>query len=102
MKITTTTPKNYTELCYIESGEIFSPTNSQHIYMKLYNETCDDCWNECESRLFDFYENPQNHEIVDIIRETRPCVDMVTGEIVFFHEDLRVVKVNYEFIIKGE
>ena len=102
MKITTKDHKNYTELFHIESGEVFRPVNSQNVYMKLYNETCDDCWNECESRLFDFYENPQDREINDIVRDTRPCVDMVTGEIVFFHQDLRVVKLNYTMEIEGQ
>ena len=36
MKITTKDHKNYTELWYIESGEIFRPVNSQQTYMRLY------------------------------------------------------------------
>lgn len=95
MKITTKDQKTYTELCYIESGEIFRPMNSQQVYIKLYNESCDDCWNENESRLYNFYENPQDQEVNDIYDETRPCVDMVTGEIVFFHNNLLVVRLNY-------
>ena len=101
MKIATKDNKNYTELCYIESGEIFRPVNSQRVYMKLYNEMCDDCWNECESRLYDFYENPQDHDLNDICNEARPCVDMITGEIVLFHLDLRVVKLKYVLEIEG-
>jgi hypothetical protein len=42
----------------------------------------------------DYFENPQNQEVGDM-RELRPCVDMETGEIVFFHENLRVVKLKY-------
>jgi hypothetical protein len=101
MKISIKDHKNYTELCYIESGEVFRPVNSQQVYMKLYNETCDDCWNQSESRLFNLYENPQDHEVENIYEETRPCVDMVTGEIIFFHQDLRVVKLNYVLEVEG-
>ena len=101
MKISTKDHANYTNLFYIESGEIFRPVNSQQVYMKLYNDYTDDCWNECESRLFDYFENPQNHEIVNGIEDTRPCVDMTTGEIVFFHQDLRVVKLKYIMEVEG-
>ena len=95
MKITTKDNKKYIELCYIESGEIFRPVNSQQVYIKLYNEICDDIWNESESRLINFYENPQNQELDNIYEELRPCVDIVTGEIIFFHQDLRVIKLDY-------
>ena len=101
MKISTKDNKNYTELCYIESGELFRPVNSQQVYMKLYNEACDDCWNQTESRLYNFYENPQDQELNDIYVDTRPCVDIVTGEIVFFHQDLRVVKLKYNMEIEN-
>lgn len=101
MKITTKDHKNYTNLVYIESGEVFRPVNSQRIFMKLYSEYNDDCWNECESRLMDYVENPQNLEIVNGIEDTRPCVDMTTGEIVFFNRDLRVVKLNYIMEVEG-
>ena len=94
MTITTKDHKNYTNLFYIESGEVFRPVNSQQVYMKLYNDLADNIWNECESRIYDYFENPQNHDFNDIY-ELRPCVDMTTGEIVFFHQDLRVVKLNY-------
>ena len=95
MKISIKDHKNYTDLCYIESGEVFRPVNSQQVYMKLYNDLNDGCWTECESRLYLYYENIQNHEVNDTCSETIPCVDMVTGEIVLFHTDLRVVKLNY-------
>ena len=101
MKITTKDHKKYIELCYIESGEVFRPVNSQQVYMKLYNELCDNCWNECESRLYDFYECPQDQEMNDIRDEAKPCVDMTTGEIVFFHQDLRVIKLNYIMEVEG-
>ena len=101
MKISTKDHKNYTELWYIKSGEVFRPVNSQQVYMKLYTEARDDCWNECESRLYDYYENPQNQELSDIYDQARPCVDMTTGEIVFFHNELRVVKLNYTMEVEG-
>lgn len=101
MTITTKDHKNYTELCYIESGEVFRPVNSQQVYMKLYNDFAEDCWNECESRLINYYENPQNQELVNGIEDARACVDMTTGEIVFFHRDLRVVKLNYIMEVEG-
>ena len=101
MKITTKDHKNYTNLIYIESGEVFRPVNSQQVYMKLWNELGDDCWNECDSRLYDYYENPQDRDFNDVRDEIRACVDMVTGEIVLFHRDLRVVKLNYIMEVEG-
>ena len=95
MKISTKDNKNYTELWLIESGEIFSPVNSQQVYMKLHTELCDGCWADCESRLYNYYENPQNQELNDITVQAIPCVDMITGELVFFHQNLQVVKLNY-------
>lgn len=94
MNITMKDHKNYTELFYIENGEIFRPTNSLTVYLKLANDYTDDIWNECDSRIMDYFENPQNQEVGDM-RELRPCVDMTTGEIVFFHEQLSVVRLNY-------
>ena len=101
MKITTKDYKNYTELCYIESGEVFRPANSLQVYIRLCNDYTDDCWNECESRLYDYYENPQNQDLVNGIEDAIPCVDMTTGEIVFFHHELRVVKLNYTMEVEG-
>jgi hypothetical protein len=101
MKISRKDHKNYTELFYIESGDIFRPVNSQTVYLKLYNDMSDDCWNDSESRLDNYYENPQDHEVNDIYDETVPCVDMVTGEIVLFHKNLRVVKLNYVLEVEG-
>ena len=102
MKITTKDHANYTHLFHIDSGELFRPANSQQVYMKIWNELNDNCWNECESCLYDYYENPQDHDFDDIRNEARVCVDMTTGEIMFFHRDLQVVKVNYKFTIEGD
>ena len=100
MTITTKDHKNYTELFHIESGEVFRPVNSQQVFMKLANDFTDDIWNECESRICDYYENPQNQDF-DGAYELRPCVDMTTGEIIVFHQDLRVVKLNYIMEVEG-
>ena len=79
----------------INCGELFRPTNSQRVFMKIWNHLVDDCWNECESRLYDYYENPQDHDFNDIRNEARACVDMTTGEIVLFHRDLQVIQLSY-------
>lgn len=99
MKISTKDPKNYTELFYIESGDIFRPSNSLSVYLRLANDATDDIWSECESRIIDHYENPQNHEVWDM-EALIPCVDMETGEIVFFHKDLSVIKLKYLFEVE--
>ena len=101
MKISMKDNKNYTELCYIESGELFRPVNSQRVFMRIWNDMVDDCWNECEGHLYDYYENPQDQDLNDIICEGKACVDMATGEIVIFHQDLRVVKLNYVLEVEG-
>lgn len=102
MVITTKDNKNCVNLWEIDSGEVFRPVNSQRVFMKLWNELTDDCWNECESRLFDYYENMQDQELLEDIRdEGRACVDMATGEISIFHRDLRVVKLKYAMEVEG-
>ena len=99
MKISMKDNKNYTELFYIESGDIFRPTNSLTVYLKLANDYTDDVWNENSNRIMDYFENPQNNEVINI-RDLKPCVDVETGEIVFFHNDLRVIKLNYLLEVK--
>ena len=96
MKITTKDHKNYINLYDIDSGEVFRPVNSQRVFMKLWNELSDDCWNECESRLYNYYENPQEQELNDICDEGR-----ATGEIIIFHMSLRVVKLKYAMEVEG-
>ena len=95
MKMTIKSTKNATHLWNIDSGELFRPVNSQKVYMKLWEELSENCWNENESRLYDYYENPQNHDVDDIHREGRACVDMENGIIVIFHKELQVVKLKY-------
>jgi hypothetical protein len=95
MKITLKDHKNYVNLWDINSGELFRPVNSQRVFMKLWNAMGDRCWNECESCLYNYYENPQDQDLNDISRDGRACVDMATGEIVIFHKNLRVVKLKY-------
>jgi hypothetical protein len=101
MKITTKDHKNYVNLYDIDSGEVFRPVNSQRVFMKLWNEMNELLWNECESHLYDYYENPQEQELNDICDEGRACVDMATGEIIIFHRDLRVVKLKYAMEVEG-
>jgi hypothetical protein len=101
MRISIKDHKNYVNLWDIDSGELFRPVNSQKVYMKLWNEMTDDIWNECESRLYDYYENPQNLDLTDISGDSRACVDMESGEIVLFHFNMRVVKLKYVLEVEG-
>lgn len=101
MTITTKDHKSYTELSHIESGEVFRPVNSQRVYMRIWNDMVDDCWNECDNRLYEYYENPQDQDLIDIRNDAKACVDITTGEIVVFHQDLRVVKLNYIMEVEG-
>ena len=101
MKITTKDNTKFVNLWDINSGDIFRPANSLKVYMKLWNEMTDDIWNECESRLYDYYENLQGLDLDDISENGRACVDMVSGEIVIFHMNMRVVKIKYTMEVEG-
>ena len=101
MKFTTKNTENYMRLWGIDGGELFRPTNSQRAYMKLSHEITDGIWNECESRLYMYYENPQDQYLDNMSQDGVACVDMESGEIVIFHRDLQVVRLKYTMEVEG-
>lgn len=100
MKITTKNTENYVNLWEIDDGEIFRPTNSQRVFIKLWNEIGDDIWSD-ENRLYAYYENPQNQSLDNMRKEGVACVNMENGEIVIFHRDLQVVQLKYTLEVEG-
>ena len=100
MKITTKNTENHVNLWEMDGGEIFRPTNSQRVFMKLWNEINDDIWSD-ENRLYMYYENPQDHYLDNMRKDGVACVNMENGEIVIFHRDLQVVKLNYTLEVEG-
>lgn len=83
-----------TTLDTIGYGELFRLTNSQRVFMKTAHEANDNLFNECESRLMDYYENPQ-YKGWDSPYDIAVCVEMETGKIVLFNGEVQVIQLNY-------
>lgn len=83
-----------TTLDKVSYGELFRPINSQRVFMKTAHEASDDLFNECESRLMEYYENPQckNWDSPYLIAV---CVNMETGQMVLFNSEIQVIQLNY-------
>ena len=104
MKITyskgyTPTPK----LRSVDQGEVFSPRNSQKVYMATLYTGYDDIFSD--TAYEDYAENIQNFDFDDCpptARELRACVDLSNGEIVFFHLDIEVKVLECELNIIEE
>ena len=88
--------KNNTNTCSLDSlgcGSLFRPINSQELFIKTEEDASGDLFNECESRLMDYYINLQ------CINYERPwelmlCVNVTNGEVVLFHRDMEIVILN--------
>ena len=78
----------------IQYGELFRLTNSQRVFMKTSHEASEDLFNECESRLMDYYENPQ-YKDWDSPYAIVVCVDMESGQIVLFNFEVQVIQLSY-------
>lgn len=83
-----------TTLDKIGYGELFRLTNSQRVFMKTSHEATEDLFNECESRLMDYYENPQ-YKGWDSPCAIAVCVDMESGRIVLFNFEIQVIQLSY-------
>ena len=83
-----------TTLDKISYGELFRLINSQRVFMKTSHEANEDLFNECESRLMDYYENPQ-YKDWDSPYAIAVCIDMESGQIVLFNFEVQVIQLNY-------
>ena len=91
---------NTTTLNNVEVGGLFRPINSLELFIKTVEDASGDLFNECESRLMDYFENPQNNDW-EHCYDLMLCVSVTNGEVVLFHRDLRVVKLNYVMEVEG-
>lgn len=83
-----------TTLNQIGYGELFRLINSQRVFMKTSHEANEDLFNECESRLMDYYENPQ-YKNWDSPYAIAVCVEMESGQIVLFNSEIQVIQLSY-------
>ena len=83
-----------TTLDQVNYGELFRLTNSQRVFMRTSHEANEDLFNECESRLMDYYENPQYIDW-DSPYAIAVCVEMETGQIVLFNSEIQVIQLSY-------
>lgn len=75
-------------------GELFRLINSQRVFMKTSHKANEDLFNECESRLMDYYENPQ-YKGWDNPYDIAVCVNMESGQIVLFNSEIQVIPLSY-------
>ena len=104
MKITyskgyTPTPK----LRSLDQGEVFRPKNSLKVYMTTMYNGMDDIFSD--TAYEDYVENVQNFDFDDCpprANELRACIELSSGDIVFFHLDIEVRSLESELNIIEE
>lgn len=92
-------------LMLLDYGELFYLANSrsQTIYMKTSCDASETLFNECSSRLLDYYLDDYDtqdycyQEPCDLI----VCVNINSGDIVLLHEELEVVELKYNLEIEN-
>ena len=75
----------------LDQGEVFRPKNSQRVCMVTAYTGMDDIFSD--TAFEDYVLNVQNFDFDDCppsADELRACVDLTSGEIVFFHLDIEV------------
>lgn len=92
MKVQYKSTKTY-PLCKIGYGDLFRISNSQEICMRTAHDANDDLFNECESRLMDYYENPQGKDF-DSVYNLIVCINISTGELFLLSEETEVVSLR--------
>ena len=93
MQVNYVSTVNTTALNNVEVGGLFRPTNSLELFIKTVEDASGDLFNECESRLMDYFENPQNNDL-EHCYDLMLCVNVTNGEVVLFHRDLEVVELK--------
>jgi hypothetical protein len=93
MKVNYVNTVNTTTLNNVEVGGLFRPINSLELFIKTVEDASGDLFNECESRLMDYFENPQSDDW-EHYYELMLCVNVTNGEVVLFHRDLEVVELK--------
>lgn len=99
MEIKYATKNNTTVLFNLEEGAIFRPSNSQAVLIKTNANAMDDYFSDLESNITEVWENMQN-DYLKTCTELIACVHLSSGEFVFLHEDLQVVKLSGELIVE--
>ena len=87
----------------VRPGELFRPTNSEHILMRTSAHGSDEFTCEKEGPLRKLFDDIQNaYERVEDIdyEELIFCADMETGKLVLLHSGLKVEKLIGELMIK--
>lgn len=98
--------KGYThhpKLRELEQAEVFRPKNSQRVYMTTMYTGLDDIFSE--TAYEDYVENVQNFDFDDCppnANELRACIELSSGDIVFFHLDIEVKPLECELNIIEE
>ena len=99
MEIKYATKNNTTVLFNLEEGAIFRPSNSQAVLIKTNANAMDDYFSDLEDNITELWENMQNDDL-RACNELIACVHLSSGEFVFLHEDLTVVKLSGELIVE--
>ena len=99
MEIKYATKNNTTVLLNLEEGAIFRPSNSQAVLIKTNANAIDDYFSDLEDNITEMWENMQNDDL-KTCAELIACIHLSSGEFVFLHEDLKVIKLSGELIVE--
>jgi hypothetical protein len=80
-------------LARVSYGQVFRPANSLEVFIRTCGSADDDLFNECDSRIAEYYENPQDLDW-DTPSELILCVKVSDGELVLFHREMEVVELD--------
>ena len=101
MEIKYSQKNNTTVLFNLAEGEIFRPVNSQAVLIKTNANAMDDYFSDSESDITELWENMQNDDLTTC-NELIACIHLSSGEFVFLHEDLQVVKLKGELVVEED
>lgn len=98
MNVNYTSKEIRSPLATIKYGAVFRPHNSSEIFIKTCGSGNDDLFNDCESRLMEYYENLQGNTY-NTPSELILCVSP-SGELVLFHRYMEVVELNATLMVE--
>lgn len=96
--------KNKTNTCStlrtLDQATVFRPRNSRTLYMTTKYTGMDDIFSN--TAYEDYYENIQYHDNEPSADYLCACVELDTGNIVFFHSNIEVEQVECCLVIEEE
>ena len=97
-----TVNKDFPKLYEIDEGTVFSPTNSQEIYISCDKTGMSNLFSETYSYLLDHIENPQSVEFEGHCTELIAVVHLESGTLCLMPCDTKVNPLNCKLVVEEE